>query len=163
MKALLIAVACCTMMAGCATGKLPDDYCDWQCQKDLKQKRDEAYVNIGIMYGGFSDEYRQRNYEERMALAKHREEAARGEYITTNGPKLEAYGPVGASAYSQVVDCKLDVSQALIHDQVKRERFEDMCYDLLPEDKRQEFKDKGKHVPLDLPLVVPVIIVAPAN
>lgn len=67
------------------------------------------------------------------AVARAWVQGDRSKRVTTVGPVLEAYGPVGASSYTEVSLCKVDV--AIVARDNKN--FLRMCYDLLPESVRQ--------------------------
>ncbi len=70
------------------------------------------------------------------AVARDWVHGDRTKRVTTAGPVLSAYGVVGASGYTEVARCTIDVSLT-VKDSLTRERFVRMCYDLLPEKNRQ--------------------------
>lgn len=69
------------------------------------------------------------------AVARAWVQGDRSKRVTTAGPVLSAYGAVGASGYTEVSRCTIDVS-LVINNSETRDRFVRMCYDLLPVDKR---------------------------
>jgi len=70
------------------------------------------------------------------AVAREWVHGDRTKRVTTAGPMLSAYGAVGASGYTEVARCTIDVS-LVVSDEHTRRRFVRMCYDLLPEKHRE--------------------------
>lgn len=65
------------------------------------------------------------------AVARAWVQGDRSKRVTTAGPVLSAYGEIGASGYTEVARCAIDVS-AVVADMKSRDRFIRMCYELLP-------------------------------
>lgn len=137
-------------VAGCTTGNVAN-YCDRFCQADLAEQRKAKYLANGHTYGRFSAEVREEMGAARQRTTAQYYEGRQGLHITTAGPDLAAYGPVGASAYSNVVRCRVDVGMAGL-EPAQRDRFLRMCYDLLPADKREQFWEKDQRVPYFVPV-----------
>lgn len=143
-------------VAGCTTGNVAN-YCDRFCQADLAEQRKEKYLANGHTYGRFSAEVREEMGAARQHTTAQYYEGRQGLHITTAGPDLAAYGPVGSSGYLEVVECKRDVNRSGL-EQGMRDSFLKVCYDLLPVQHRQALYESDQRVPLQDP---PVIIVVP--
>jgi len=70
------------------------------------------------------------------AVAREWIHGDRTKRVTTAGPVLSAYGAVGASGYTEVARCTIDVS-LVVSDSKTRDKFVQMCYDLLPAQHRE--------------------------
>lgn len=77
------------------------------------------------------------------AVAREWVHGDRTKRVTTAGPVLSAYGGAGASGYTEVARCKIDVALA-VADGATRETFIRMCYDLLPEEHAKKAYDLDK-------------------
>lgn len=82
------------------------------------------------------------------AVARAWVQGDRSKRVTTAGPVLEAYGPVGASGYTEVSRCAVDVALA-VRDIAARDVSTRRCYELLPENKRDLIRkaDESTFVP----------------
>lgn len=159
MKLLIIIALASVVMTGCVSMQLPEDYCNRMCQVELREGERQRIVSYGRTYS------EHKSQEWRDAMAASRQQAARwaandfSRRVTTAGPDLAAYGPVGAAGYMQVAQCRRDVTRA-VKDVQQRERFDRMCYDLLPVQHREKFYANDRRVPRYDP---PVIIVVPVK
>lgn len=101
----------------------------------------KAYSVPPVQYGqGVPDNGRAAHAREDMRKDTHEARAwvnsDRRTRVTTAGPVLSAYGVVGASGYTDVSRCTIDVS-LVVNDEQLRRKFVRMCYDLLPAKDRE--------------------------
>ena len=141
------------VLTGCATGTLSDNYCGIHCSVEKRDQAGQEYIASPQIHGAHYS-------PERREAARSRQAAGESETrrrITTAGPDLAVYGPVGEAGYLEVIECKRDVSRE-VPALEQRERFLRKCYDLLPVQHRQAQYESDQRVPLQDP---PVIIVVP--
>jgi hypothetical protein len=69
------------------------------------------------------------------AVAREWVHGDRTKRVTTAGPVLPGYGKAGASGFTEVARCTIDVS-LVVTDGATREKFIRMCYELLPKKNR---------------------------
>lgn len=77
------------------------------------------------------------------AVAREWVHGDRTKRMTTSGPVLSAYGAVGASGYTEVARCTIDVSLQVAEGTV-RDKFVRMCYDLLPKEHAKKIYELDK-------------------
>lgn len=76
------------------------------------------------------------------AVAREWVHGDRTKRVTTAGPVLSAYGVVGASGFTEVSRCAIDVA-LVVSDPSKRERFVEQCHGLLPAEHRKMIYESG--------------------
>lgn len=146
------------VLTGCATGTLSDNYCGIHCSVEKREQAGQEYITSPQIHGAHHS-------PERRAAARSRQAARESETrrrVTTAGPDLAAYGPVGSSGYLEVVECKRDVNRSGL-EQGMRDSFLKECYDLLPVQHRQAMYESDQRVPLQDPPVIIVVPVLDAN
>lgn len=148
------------LLAGCAPMGPQVEICGVQCTAEQQAQRRAEFISSGITYGAHrSQEYHEARAHSRRSAARwaERDHARR---ITTAGPDLSAYGPVGESGYMAVAECRRDVAHT-VEDWDTRMQFERMCYDLLPVQHREAFYLDDKRARKVDPLIILVPVPTP--
>ena len=79
------------------------------------------------------------------AVAREWVHGDRTKRVTTAGPVLSAYGAEGASSYTEVSRCAVDVA-LVVKDEQLADKFIRRCYDLLPEQHRKLIYETDRSV-----------------
>lgn len=79
------------------------------------------------------------------AVAREWVHGDRTKRVTTAGPVLSAYGEVGASGFTEVARCTIDVS-LVVTDSATREKFVRVCYELLSSRHRELIYSTSKSI-----------------
>lgn len=84
------------------------------------------------------------------AVAREWVHGDRTKRVTTAGPVLSAYGQVGASGYTEVARCTIDVS-LVVTDSATRKKFVRMCYKLLPSQHSEIIYELSRRITINNP------------